>query len=84
MGTHLFAAYWNGNPEIVQFLLEKGASVTAASKNGQTPVQMIGSRDRSSDIIKRKKEIFENWLKLHPAVPHTPVPTYTGTLNQIK
>jgi ankyrin repeat protein len=63
------AAYWNTNPEIVQFLLEKGASVTAASKIGQTPVQVIGSRDRSSDVIKQKKEIFENWRKLQPAVP---------------
>ena len=62
------AAYWNTNPEIVQFLLEKGASVTAACKNGQTAVQMIGSRDRRADVIKRKKEIFENWIKLQPAV----------------
>lgn len=39
-------ACWTGNMEIIQFLVDNGASVSAPNSHGQTPIHIAALRGR--------------------------------------
>ena len=49
-GTALYCAVWGGNLDIVQLLLDKGASPSGRGEHGETPLQ-LAVRKGYSDIV---------------------------------
>ena len=52
-GSYLInTACYRGNPDMVQFLLDKGARVDVVAGDGATPLVWAGKADKTGDIVK--------------------------------